>query len=266
MADIGEKQRQKVDPDCDTGPFDPSPVAAAQQSRNGGFPPRGPHAREGERVTQFTPQQCGRADNGTHRRRRSGLVSRAAHSLKFTNLGERPVTYRFLTLAALTIAAAPAMAAAQTAAPRPGAAAPAAQPTPNRATLLRNLDNNFKLIDSNGDGTLVAGELAAAELKSQVQRQNALRAQVETRFTQLDTNKDGQLSKAEFMVVAPNRAPTAGNGQNLLTPLDKNRDSKVSLDEYRAPILVRFDQMDSNKDGQLSPAERQAATQTASRR
>ena len=67
-------------------------------------------------------------------------------------------------------------------------------------------------------------------------------------------------------VVAPNRAPTAGNGQNLLTPLDKNRDSKVSLDEYRAPILVRFDQMDSNKDGQLSPAERQAATQTASRR
>ena len=176
------------------------------------------------------------------------------------------MTYRFVSIAALTIAAAtPAAAAAQTAAPRAAAPAPAAQ-TPNRATLLRNLDNNFKQIDTNGDGTLAASELAAAEVRSTVQRMNALRTQVETRFTELDTNKDGQLSKAEFMVVAPSRAPAAGNGLNLLTPLDKNKDNKVTLDEYRSPVLVRFDQMDSNKDGQISPAERQAATQTASRR
>ncbi len=176
------------------------------------------------------------------------------------------MTYRILSIAALTIAvAAPAALAAQTTAPRPGTAAPAAQ-TPNRATLLRNLDNNFKQIDTNGDGTLAATELAAAEQRSSVQRMNAVRTQVETRFTQLDTNKDGQLSKAEFMVVAPSRAPAMGNGQNLLTPLDKNRDAKVNLDEYRSPVLVRFDQMDSNKDGQISPAERQAATQTAQRR
>ena len=176
------------------------------------------------------------------------------------------MTYRFLSIAALTIAAAtPAIAAAQTA-PRAGTAAPAAQQTPNRATLLRNLDNNFKQIDSNGDGTLAATELAAAEVRANVQRMNAARQAVESRFTQLDTNKDGQLSKAEFMVVMPNRAPAAGNGMNLLTPLDKNKDSKVSLDEYRSPVLVRFDQMDTNKDGQISPQERQAATQTASRR
>lgn len=177
------------------------------------------------------------------------------------------MTYRFVSIAALTIAAAtPAAAAAQTAAPRPGTAAPAAQPTPNRATLLRNLDNNFKQIDTNGDGTLAATELAAAEAKANTQRMNTMRAQVEARFGQLDTNKDGQLSKAEFMVVAPNRPATVGNGLNLLTPLDKNRDSKVTLDEYRSPVLVRFDQMDTNKDGQISPAERQAATQTAQRR
>ena len=174
------------------------------------------------------------------------------------------MNYRILSIAALTIAAAtPAAAVAQTAAPR--AAAPAAQTTPNRATLLRNLDTNFKVIDTNGDGTLAAAELAAAEAKANTQRMNTMRAQVDARFTQLDTNKDGQLSKAEFMVVAPNRPATAGNGQNLLTPLDKNRDSKITLDEYRAPILVRFDQMDSNKDGQISQAERQAG-QTAQRR
>ena len=263
MARFGEKQRQKVDPDCDMGSFEALPVAAKQQCRNGGFPPCAPARTRGLAALgtprRFSWQQCRPADNGTHRRRRSGLVSGAAHSFTSTNLGEIPVTYRFLSIAAMTVAAsAPALAVAQT--------APAAQQTPNRPTLLRNLDSNFKLIDTNGDGTLVAAELAAAELKSQQQRMNAMRTQVEQRFTQLDTNKDGQLSKAEFMAVAPARPAAAGNGQNLLTPLDKNKDAKVTLDEYRAPILVRFDQMDTNKDGQISPAERQAATQTASRR
>ena len=176
------------------------------------------------------------------------------------------MTYRILSIAALTIAAATPVAAAAQTATRPATAAPAAQQTPTRAVLLRNLDNNFKLIDGNGDGTLTAAELAAAEQKSQQQRLNATRQQVDARFTQLDTNKDGSLSKAEFMAVAPTRTVPTGNGLNLMNPLDKNKDSKVSLDEYRSPVLVRFDQMDTNKDGQISPQERQAATQTASRR
>ena len=61
----------------------------------------------------------------------------------------------------------------------------------------------------------------------------------------------------------PSRLPAAGNGMNLLTPLDKNKDSKVSLDEYRSPILVRFDAMDSNKDGQVTTAERDAHVRNA---
>ena len=45
----------------------------------------------------------------------------------------------------------------------------------------------------------------------------------------------------------------------MVTQLDKNKDGRVSADEYRAPALARFDTADTNKDGTLSQAEREAA-------
>jgi Ca2+-binding EF-hand superfamily protein len=172
--------------------------------------------------------------------------------------GEIAVTYRLISTAALMLGAAmPAAAAAQSTAP--AAAAPQQQPT--RAAMQRNLDVNFKAIDTNNDGTLVATELGAAEVKAQQQRAVAARTQVETRFGQLDTNKDGQLSKAEFLVLVPAPRPAASNGQSLVAALDKNKDGKVTADEYRAPMFARFDSLDTNKDGVLSVQERQAAAQ-----
>jgi Ca2+-binding EF-hand superfamily protein len=103
-------------------------------------------------------------------------------------------------------------------------------------------------------------ELQAAEARIQQQRIVALRGRVEAEFTKLDTNKDGQLSKAEFMAAAPTNASTPPNGAALLTQLDKNKDGKVTLDEYRAPMVARFDQVDTNHDGVISDAERKAAT------
>jgi opacity protein-like surface antigen len=77
------------------------------------------------------------------------------------------------TLAATAAAPAIATAAAQPSA-RPATtaptAAPAAQQLPTRAALQKNLDANFKAIDTNGDGVLSQAELAAAELKGQQAR------------------------------------------------------------------------------------------------
>jgi hypothetical protein len=67
------------------------------------------------------------------------------------------------------------------------------------------------------------------------------------------------LSKAEFMAAAPQAPATAPNGANVLGQLDKNKDGKVSADEYRAPVLARFDALDTNHDGVISATERQAA-------
>lgn len=151
-----------------------------------------------------------------------------------------------------------------TAAAQPTAAKPATQQVaPNRTAVLKNLETSFKGLDTNGDGTLSQSEIAAAEAKSQQQRLTSVRSKIEGEFTKLDTNKDGQLSKAEFMAAAPKSAGAAPTGANLLAQLDKNKDGKVTPDEYRAPILSRFDRADANHDGTLSTAERQAAAAAA---
>jgi Ca2+-binding EF-hand superfamily protein len=164
-----------------------------------------------------------------------------------------------IVAAAAALAVAPAAVAAQQARTNAPAAAPAKQQVaPTRASLLSSLENNFKALDTNRDGSLSQAELAAAEARAQQQRLTAVRNRVDAQFTKLDTNRDGQLNKAEFMAAAPQKfAPATGAG--LLAQLDKNKDKKVSTDEYRAPILTSFDRVDTNKDGTVSTAERQAA-------
>lgn len=166
----------------------------------------------------------------------------------------------------LSVAAAlatPAFAVAQAQAPKPATTAPAQSP-PTRAVLIRNLETSFKAVDTNGDGTLNVPEVNAAEAR----RQQNMIQQVQTRYAQefgkLDTDKNGQLSLAEFRAAAPQPKYSGNAGQLALQKLDKNKDGKVSADEYRAPMLAGFDQMDTNKDGTLSQAERQAqAAKTA---
>ena len=152
----------------------------------------------------------------------------------------------------------PALAAAQTSAQRPAGTA-AAQAPPNRATVIRGLDANFKAIDTNGDGTLNSAELAAAQTKAQQLQRTNMRTRIDAQFTRLDTNKDGQLSRAEFLAAAPNPPATPPNGANLVARLDLNKDGRVSAEEYRTPIVANFDRMDTNKDGTVTAAERQAA-------
>jgi Ca2+-binding EF-hand superfamily protein len=169
-----------------------------------------------------------------------------------------PKAYLSLTAAIAVGIAAPAFATAAPA-PAPKPAAQGAQVAPTRAAIIKNMDSTFKQLDTNGDGSLSQAEIAAAEAKTQQQRVGVLRSRMDAEFTKLDTNKDGQLSKAEFMAAAPQKPAAAPNGANLLGQLDKNKDGKVTPDEYRAPILSRFDRADTNHDGTLSATERQAA-------
>ena len=165
----------------------------------------------------------------------------------------------FVSIATVALAmSAPALAAAAQTAQRPAGAA-AQQAPPNRATVIRGLDANFKAIDTNGDGTLNSAELAAAQTKAQQLQRTNMRTRIEAQFTRLDTNKDGQLSRTEFLAAAPNPPAAAPNGANLVARLDLNKDGRVSAEEYRTPIVANFDRMDTNKDGTVTAAERQAA-------
>jgi hypothetical protein len=84
------------------------------------------------------------------------------------------------------------------------------------------------------------------------------RADVEARmksvFARLDANGDGNLTQDEIAKVGQQ-----GRGGKMLARADGNRDGKVSLAELTGAALRRFDSADANKDGTVTPEERQAA-------
>jgi Ca2+-binding EF-hand superfamily protein len=137
--------------------------------------------------------------------------------------------------------------------------------TVTRADFASKLTAMFKQIDVGGHGYFTKAELQAAEIKIRQQRIAAARARMEAEFNRLDTDHDGTLSKAEFMASAPQPPKTPPNGADLMARLDKNHDGKITLDEYRAPVLERFDGLDTNHDGVLEPAEIQRSAKPSHR-
>jgi EF-hand domain pair/EF hand len=165
------------------------------------------------------------------------------------------VSTRYVSLVAAALLGTSAPAFATTAAPAPAARPPViVKPTlqaMTRAEVIKGRDNAFKQIDTNGDGTISANELAAAQA-------NLDRRRMDNEFTKLDTNKDGQLSKAEFLAATPAVTALVPGTSRTIAVLDKNKDGKLTPDEFRAPQMTMFDKLDTNHDGTLSPTERQA--------
>ena len=155
-------------------------------------------------------------------------------------------------LAAAPLAAAPAVQLAQAS---PQAKAPGKAP-PTRAELSANLEANFKRADTNSDGTLIKAEVDAIQQRAADSATAAVRTRMEQEFGQLDTDKSGQLSRAEFLAAAP--SPKVSPGDTTLQRVDADKDGKVTLDEYRSLMLAAFDAIDANRDGTLSDAERRA--------
>ena len=227
-------------------------------------PERRRPAWSGDRQVPFTTGQASFGETAILDTARANRYRAVTSFIVACNQGESQVSKLsiFALATALSVAATtPSLAAAQTAPAKPGArpAAGQQQQPSTRANVAKGLDNNFKSIDTNGDGTLSAAELAAAEGKVQQRRIAQRRTQHEGGFTRLDTNKDGSLSKAEFMAAAPNASSATPNGAAIVTRLDSNKDGRVTTEEYRAPVLAQFDRADTNKDGVLSDAERKAA-------
>ena len=77
---------------------------------------------------------------------------------------------------------------------------------------------------------------------------------LEAEFTKLDTNKDGQLSKAEFMAATP-ALKARVTPQQMIAQVDSNKDGKISLQEYEASPLGNFNKLDANHDGILEANE-----------
>lgn len=158
---------------------------------------------------------------------------------------------RLILAAAIAVAALPAAAFGQ---------ANAAKPV-SRAQLVKSLDTRFGGIDSNHDGKITKPELAAAQQHDLQAGNRKLRQEMQVKFKQLDTNKDGQLSPAEFLVVVPTLRANETPDQ-LMAKFDANKNGSVTTDEFRAPDLAKFTRIDANRDGIATVEEmRRAAGQ-----
>ena len=130
-------------------------------------------------------------------------------------------------------------------------AAPVAVP---RTAFIQTMDGEFNKMDANKDKIVTRAEV------EQFQRAVAMveaQARARALFIQLDSDRNGQLSPAEFSKMAA--APPAPNPNAILAPGDLNRDGQITLIEFRTAKLANFDRMDSDKDGIVSVAEMKAA-------
>jgi Ca2+-binding EF-hand superfamily protein len=139
----------------------------------------------------------------------------------------------------------------------------------------------FQKLLANGDKNR-NGKLEAEEFRVLIQktaRALALGGIPRQRFNTLDKNADGKLSKEEFtgppkrfaqldadrdgfISAREARGPAASTPGRTTAPrlkaLDKNSDGKISREEFPGPAR-RFDRLDTDKNGALTPAELRAA-------
>jgi hypothetical protein len=162
-------------------------------------------------------------------------------------------------------------------------------------------------LDANGDGTITRAEAqagaAAMFVRMDLNHDGKLdhadrelyRQTMKTRlFERLDSDRSGQVSKAEFLADkgpgehgggpdddgpdgdGPGDAPGGhgpgkgagmhpgamrmGGGMMAMAKLaDTNHDGAISQAEFTAAAMQRFEAMDTNKDGQVTREEREAA-------
>ena len=127
-------------------------------------------------------------------------------------------------------------------------------PTPGTSTSApaADVDTKFNNIDTDKSGTITIDELRAA-----MKRENpaVTEAQVQRRWAAMDFNKDGSVSRKEFVQAEDFAA------------IDTDSSGTITIDELRAAmkrenpavteaqVIARFTSLDVNRDGSLSKAE-----------
>ncbi|HEX7856003.1 MAG TPA: EF-hand domain-containing protein [Sphingobium sp.] len=147
-----------------------------------------------------------------------------------------------------------------------------------RAEVTAELEKRFAALDTNKDGVISAAEWKAARDRKWEERLNE-------RFNAMDTDKNGQISREEMRAAfdrrvegrmadrgrdgagpgsdmhgGDRRGPGGwGHGRGFGRGFGHGPQGDVTKAQFMAGPLHLFDVLDSNHDGKISPAEREAA-------
>lgn len=122
----------------------------------------------------------------------------------------------------------------------------------------------FAMMDANKDGRIDESDRTLR----QTQRRDEM-------FARLDTDGNGAISKAEFNAMSAmhgkrgdhggdaegkgHRMGKRGGPGKMMDMADANKDGAITQAEFTAGALTRFEQMDTDNDGQVTAAEQKAA-------
>jgi Ca2+-binding EF-hand superfamily protein len=157
-----------------------------------------------------------------------------------------------------------------------------------RTEVVTHVRDMFARFDTNRDGYLTKPEAQAghqamagdkrAKFARRLAERGAARPDRGAMFDRLDRNRDGAISRQEFMSAQPQiherrkivmrHGPDGAGrphqmrmhgmkmGGRLFETADANRDGRVTLQEATNAALQRFDTADANRDGTLTREER----------
>lgn len=182
---------------------------------------------------------------------------------------------RILLGAAALAIAVPAMAQMQPPLIAPNAPmAPGMQVTQTRDQAVAKVRDHFAKMDGNRDGFVAGDEMQAMRgkhggMKRQMGERRArggdrmAARNPAAAFDRLDANRDGMISRDEFGKAREMRSERKMNrmggralGGRMMRMADLDKDGRVSLQEATNSALQRFDRVDINRDGQVTPDER----------
>ncbi len=143
----------------------------------------------------------------------------------------------------------------------PGKISPA-----TRTQLQTRLEQRFDSADANHDGILTPQERAASRTSRNTEHRDIMRERI---FARLDANKDGAISKDEFSAARPPRGPdhamARGHQRHRFASAMMMRrqhfafaDKPIARSDFVGAGLSQFDKVDTDHDGKLTPAERDA--------